>query len=738
MRVSDAGATRAVRASAQDAARRRATRSPTQSAHNDNISRRLEASCSVDERLQSVEQPDPPDLSFQDATQVPSEAATTPQYAEADSAMSIVRKIYKLNREHIGDCSTSAIPDGDVDSASSPGFNMHPRVSISTILNCQLPDDLTISSLLEDYFEAVHWFSLVIYEPHFRKQLLAVQHGYASISETSFLLLLSMVLSMAAWYRSSNCSADDVGRWRLLSNELLSVVESRLVQIMDDHSLTAIQCCILLGSHHVYHGRPNLAFSLLGAATKMAHALSLHRCLKHGSPGDIEERKRIWWTIYTWDRFASVFYGRPLTIDDEACDVEMPDVFAESPYFKEGSSQLAPASTVYSPYQIELNKLYVLASPALKMIFGTCRSQAAGHDSDLKYRSLINTVTKKLMDWHNQLPPHLKLNLNRDFKPDEATWATRAHTLQSLALQLTFDNLLIVIYRPLLSQQAEDLSAMSESISQEPHLQELDNDIAHLDGDTSHHSQRHVSEYWWSAAVRTARVTQLTQLTHLATNSHLVAFMAMNLFHSAIVLVLNALSSPLSDKTQGVKRALTRILRLQELVGRRSIFSRQSSAVLKNLIALLLRKESEAMLGVSEVATPQSRYEGTEPWISGHTYDPVLLGEDALQVSQDPTRGSTHPESADILSAPTDSLRLNQSLAAVQRAVFPSLYETQTSQNPGAPYVHEATGPWPASFSGGHEAGVSHNAGGNHSDMQMGENNVFWLWDLPLGGSSLG
>ncbi|KAF7527854.1 hypothetical protein G7054_g10309 [Neopestalotiopsis clavispora] len=648
-------ATRAV-SSVHDAARRRATRSSTLSAHDASNSRGFEASPSGDERSQGIDEPDLLDVSIRDATHIPSPTTATPQYAEADSAMSIVRKIYKLNREHIGDCATSAIPDGDTDSVPSPGFNLHPRVSISTILNCQLPDDLTIAGLLEDYFEA----------------LLAVQHGYAPISETSFLLLLSMILAMAAWYRSSKCSADDVGR-----------------------------------------------------------------CLTHGSPGDIEERKRVWWTIYTWDRFASVFYGRPLTIDDEACDVQMPDVFSESPCFKESTSQMIPADTIYSPYQVELNKLYVLASPALKMIFGTCRTSATRQDSDSKYSSLISSVTKKLMEWHQQLPSHLKLDLNLDYIPDRATWATRAHTLQSLSLQLTFDNLLIVLYRPLLSQQAENLSAMGDGTSQEPPLQDLDSDIAHLDGNVPQHGQSHVSEYWWSAAVRTARVTQLPQLTHLATNSHLVAFMAMNLFHSAIVLVLNALSSPLSDKTQGVKRALARILRLQELVGRRSIFSRQSSAVLKNLIALLLRKESEAMLGVSEVSTPGSRHEGTEPWNAGSICDPVSLEEDVLQVPQGSTGRMASHSSAEALSAPTDSHRLGLSLAAVQK-VFPSLYDTPTYQNSGATFVDQTAGSWSASFSGGHQAGAIQNASGSHNDAHMGENNIFWLWDLPLGGSSLG
>jgi hypothetical protein len=29
----------------------------------------------------------------------------------------------------------------------------------------------------------------------------------------------------------------------------------------------------------------------------------------------------VWWTIYTWDRFASITYGRPLGINDKDCNL---------------------------------------------------------------------------------------------------------------------------------------------------------------------------------------------------------------------------------------------------------------------------------------------------------------------------------------------------------------------------------------------------------------------------------
>jgi hypothetical protein len=66
--------------------------------------------------------------------------------------------------------------------------------------------------------------------------------------------------------------------------------------------MTAVQTMVLLGTFYVYHGKPNLSFSLLGATVKSAHAAGLHKSSRIASKDDMEERKRVWWTIYTWDR----------------------------------------------------------------------------------------------------------------------------------------------------------------------------------------------------------------------------------------------------------------------------------------------------------------------------------------------------------------------------------------------------------------------------------------------------
>jgi hypothetical protein len=203
---------------------------------------------------------------------------------------------------------TSAIPGGDIygkRAAFRPDRTQ--RRPISSILGYHLPPPDIMCTLLEEYFESVHWFSLVVYEPRLRSKFESIRDGLAYQSQRPFLLLLSTVLGMAAWYKShkNRADAEDPNEdWRAWASSLIQGAGSQLTDLMDHISISSVQACTLLGSYYVYHGKPNLSFALLGATIKTAQALALHRQPLRGDAESVEERKRAWWTIYTWDRHA--------------------------------------------------------------------------------------------------------------------------------------------------------------------------------------------------------------------------------------------------------------------------------------------------------------------------------------------------------------------------------------------------------------------------------------------------
>jgi hypothetical protein len=555
-----------------------------------------------------------------------------------------------------------------------------------------LPPETVMVIFLEEYFSSVHWFSLVIYEPSFRQSFDSIRPGFARPSQRPFLLLLSVVLGLGAWYRGQRSDASgepSPTQSRHWSEQLMSNAESRIIEILDQSSMTAVQTLTLLGSFFVYHGRPNLSFSLLGATVKSAQAAGLHEKPASTSQAEIEERKRVWWTIYTWDRyvrskildhcrtpginvhrFASITYGRPISIDENDCNVAMPDDVYESVDFQDvGITNRV--SICFSSYQRELNKLYMIASPAIKQIYSS--REAVGPARARIYVSLVEEVTDQLWQWRRTLPNHLSLDLSKDCgtTPDPGP---KAHHLQSLSLHLTLDSLLIILHRPFLKTHLSALRC---------HGLEGDHGLG-VSGLQASELQAHVSlsrcssegalpppgdtnqEQWWKAAARTAKVVELPQLAQFASDGHLVAFLAINLFNAAIVMIVLALSDPLTDRAQEAKRAVARIYRLQGRLGARSKLSMRSLVVLRNIVVLLSQRESDAILAP---AVP-NEYE-TER-LTGDPFPTAMRTMSVRDTLTMPIGAPLGATSRKALQAPATAdtqlaLRLDDSLASVQR-----------------------------------------------------------------------
>lgn len=62
----------------------------------------------------------------------------------------------------------------------------------------------------------------------------------------------------------------------------------------------------------------------LGAAVRVSQDIGLHTDRGPYPPVEAEMRRRVWWSVYNWDRIVSLEIGRPLQIDDDDCDVSEP------------------------------------------------------------------------------------------------------------------------------------------------------------------------------------------------------------------------------------------------------------------------------------------------------------------------------------------------------------------------------------------------------------------------------
>ncbi|OBT45503.1 hypothetical protein VE00_05049 [Pseudogymnoascus sp. WSF 3629] len=450
---------------------------------------------------------------------------------DADSALAITRKIFGSQKSRaFTHRATSAIPGGgcrDTSGTSSSNNVPAPLIPLVEIIGIELPTYEVCNRLMETYFSAVHWFSLVVYEPKFRGRYNAiVQSRLASRSDHGFLLLLSMVLTMGCWYTPKDKSGDlglSGNDMEAIRSQLLKAVQRDFMALMDEDCLEIVQLCALLGSFYLYHGRPRSSFSILGAATKTAQAMNLHRDSEtRWSFEDREERKRVWWTVYTWDRFATIIYGRPLGINDKDCNVQTPTEILENVHF---DPRLQATQICLSTYQCRLNLVYRIASPLLEDIYG----MRTAHNTDrCSQQKMVAAANQALLKWQQDLPPHLSFDTLNDLTAYSST-EEKMHSLQALSLQLTYDNLIIVLHRPLLA----DRGSLERSVA--PEAMSLDSPSPDDMGDISF-------KRCLGSALRISNLQRKPNLFSLARTTHLVSFLGMNLLTASVVLFIFALS----------------------------------------------------------------------------------------------------------------------------------------------------------------------------------------------------
>lgn len=186
---------------------------------------------------------------------------------------------------------------------------MQPKesLSISGFVGVDLPPKEVSDLLLESYFASVHWFMMLFHETTFRAKYEALTSSRSvEPDQLNEVLLLLVVLAIGAKYvsketmqaRGLQCDFDS------LQATFLARVAATFLEIVDNAGLEAVQICVLMSSHYLYHGKPNLGFVILGTGVRCAHSMDLHREATWKGLSEIsrEERKRVWWALYAFDR----------------------------------------------------------------------------------------------------------------------------------------------------------------------------------------------------------------------------------------------------------------------------------------------------------------------------------------------------------------------------------------------------------------------------------------------------
>ncbi|RDL41519.1 Uncharacterized protein BP5553_01498 [Venustampulla echinocandica] len=599
------------------------------------------ADCNVEHRPQNYQ---PPRRGLQPTTS-PKSRGDLPGHSSRHSEGPTIQNVFTgdsstigLTREVFGfndsqhDSITSAMPGG----ASQPSSdNVGFQKSITE--TAQLPPAAVVEALIDSYFDTVHWFMFILHENSFREQarrIIAKASSDLTAEDAEFITLLMMVLAFGAQYAAKN------PRWKFraviekhsidlhaLTENLIQHVRSRLLDSLERCQVEVVQICVLLGTFYIYHGKPNLSWSILGLAVKCAYALTMHREVDwRGSNVVLQTRKRAWAHTFISDTFAAVIYGRPPTVNRAFCDISFPDEFDDTqiPMPLRALAERLNSGKSISKLTFHTHKyrLYDLKAQIVNKIYTL--SGRAGFSAAKGIVKLVNTIhglDKRLRDWYDGLPPFFKYaewkDMQRDpfdelEKSEAAIPASQERSkrhliLQAISLQVSYDNILILLHRPLLEYK---MSSHREGSSPEV----ATNDPFAYSFNTC-----------MSAAMRISRTP-----AHKFENDMPLALMSTHMFTAGVILCIPATMSPFSSLAHNAKAGVVRIIQMHKRLSKHTQIALQSHTILEELMKVAIKRELDMMLQPTEHQQLRNNYE--ERMGSGLTYvstagesTPVLL-----------------------------------------------------------------------------------------------------------------
>ncbi|THW66107.1 hypothetical protein D6D20_01541 [Aureobasidium pullulans] len=176
-----------------------------------------------------------------------------------------------------------------------------------------------------------------------------------------------------------------------------------LPDMYEEGSVLFVGVLALIGYFMQNLSRRDAAFLYVGTALRMAISLALHQEVPDPRLDEAskEQRRRIWWSVYSLDRILCVKSGNPLTIDDQDIAVKLPNRLSNEPEY-------CPAVCL---------RHYTQLSRILGRIMKTIYRKTPKSGSTLI--ASVSEIMTSLSTWHRDLPDQLrfdpaKLNVSRE------------------------------------------------------------------------------------------------------------------------------------------------------------------------------------------------------------------------------------------------------------------------------------------------------------------------------------
>lgn len=170
-----------------------------------------------------------------------------------------------------------------------------------------------------------------------------------------------------------------------------------------------VRAGILVSRYLVYLGRKNESWLTCSFAIRMAQGQGMHIDGESWGlpPKLLETRRRLWSTLYTFDRSISLAIGRPYTINDKhSMEMKIRNVWLDDMPQDEASTVVEyplsqPTPSVFFMYQQKIAAI-------MGDIHDDCFGLSSQDTSNGTYEKVLN-LDRKLNLWADSLPPYFHL-----------------------------------------------------------------------------------------------------------------------------------------------------------------------------------------------------------------------------------------------------------------------------------------------------------------------------------------
>ncbi|KAF2183786.1 hypothetical protein K469DRAFT_581402 [Zopfia rhizophila CBS 207.26] len=363
----------------------------------------------------------------------------------------------------------------------------------------------------------------------------------------------------------------------------MTVLEERVVSILDDITIESITFLFLLSTNYLLSGNTRCAFVIFGMAVRAAQAMGLHKETTWGPIDTIacEVRRRVWWSLYMADGYVAQAYGRPAILNERDFQVHPPldmnDTSATCPGFNSLEPRedrtLQPVTTLsYNRYKA---KLYLIAAPITRNMY---------FKNERKMKHVVNQVKdihRRLLEWERGIPYELRLSSFTNGEIDvHGNPLLQKFAMQALTLQLSYDNIQLLLFRPFIGIENKDIPIPDPGPTDEGHL----------------NITITAQNQCWISATRTSLISRYPEILRLISKTLPCIHIGLHCLTAGVMLGVLAMSNQFCSRTQECKRGIARILSIPEIADFRAPLWDQSSEVLTDLLHLIANEEIKALI----------------------------------------------------------------------------------------------------------------------------------------------